>query len=311
MGTGLTYGLAFLFGLGVLLIWSTVVVPRRIRQIGLAGHLNDIQYAPGTGERGRLGLLGEAPLLARAFGPLLLGWAEQLMRALNRAQRDRQKLTVAGWPKPWHTPEDFYASKVLAAAVLACMGLAGSLVAAPQASLFSVPLLGGVGFFLPDLSLSAQAKRRRAAIVAEMASVPDRIAIQVQSGKALPLAIRDVTSRPGGPLVQELRRVAADYAVDGDLTGALEGMAERTGVPEVRDLVGRVHLALEQGTAIAPLLQVMGRSARETLNLMLEEQALRNSFLMIIPIGGLVLPAVLVMLGAPGLSLFFGGGPGF
>jgi hypothetical protein len=89
-------------------------------------------------------------------------------------------------------------------------------------------------------------------------------------------------------------------------------MAERTGMPELRDFVGRVRLALEQGTAIGPLLQVMGVSAREKLNLMLEQRALRNSFLMIIPIGGLVLPAVLVMLGAPGFWLFFGtGGPGF
>jgi len=297
--------MAFLFGLGVLLVWSAVVVPRRIRQVGLAGDLEAIQGREGTGPQ------GEAPLLARAFGPLIRGWGEQLMRALNRTQRDRQKLMVAAWPKPWHTLEDFYASKVLAAALLACAGLAGGLVAGAQASVLLAPLLGGLGFFLPDLSLDQQAKRRRAAIVAEMASVPDRIAIQVQSGKALPLAIRDVAARPGGPLVQELRRVAADYAVDGDLTGALEGMAARTGVPELRDFVGRVRLALEQGTAIAPLLQGMGGSARESLNLMLEEQALRNSFLMILPIGGLVLPAVLVMLGAPGLSLFFGGGPGF
>jgi tight adherence protein C len=291
-------------------MWSSLVVPRRLRRVGLAGDLEQIQYAPVPGDR-RLALLGEDSLLARAFGPLLLGWTEQLMRSLNRAQSDRHKLMIAGWPKPWHTMEDFYASKVLAAAMLSCVGIAGGLIAGPQALFVLVPLLCGAGFFLPDLSLSAHAKKRRAAIVAEMASIPDRIAIQVQSGKALPLAIRDVTSRAGGPLVQELRRVSADYAVDGDLTGALEAMAERTGAPELRDFVGRVRLALEQGTAIAPLLQVMGTSAREKLNLMLEGQALRNSFLMIIPIGGLVLPAVLVMLGAPGLSLFFGGGPGF
>jgi len=307
-GSALTYLMALLFGFGVLLVYSSVFVPRRVRQVGLAGDLDEIDYSPGAETRRRLAILGERSLLSRAFGPLIAGWAEQAMGLLNRTEADRTKLMMAGWPKPWHTVEDFYASKVLAAGLLGVVGIVVGLIAAPESVFVVVPVLAAVGFFIPDFSLSSQAKVRREMIVAEMASVPERIAIQVQSGKTLPLAIRSIAERPGGPLVQELRKVSADYAVDGDLTGALEKMAERTGIPELRDFVGRVRLALEQGTAIAPLLQVMGISAREKLNLLLEQRALRNSFLMIIPIGGLVLPAVLVMLGAPGLVMFLGGG---
>jgi tight adherence protein C len=311
MGSALTYFLALVFGFGILLVWSSVFVPKRVRQVGLAGDLEEIDYSPDVEGRRRLSILGEKSLLGRAFGPLIAGWADQAMGLLNRAETDRKKLMMAGWPKPWHTVEDFYASKVLAGGLLGAMGIAAGLMAAPEAVFVLVPALALVGFFIPDLSLNSQAKKRREMIVAEMASVPDRIAIQVQSGKTLALAIRAISERPGGPLVQELRKVSADYAVDGDLAGAMEKMAERSGLPELRDFVGRVRLALEQGTAIAPLLQVMGASARERLNLMLEQRALRNSFLMIIPIGGLVLPAVLVMLGAPGFSLFLGSGPGF
>lgn len=312
MNGGWTYLMALVFGFGVLLVWSSVFVPRRVRRVGLAGDLDAIDYSSDAERGRRRATWGEKPLIGRAFGPLIAGWAQQAMDLLNRAEADRQKLMMAGWPKPWHTVEDFYASKVLAAGLLGAVGIVVGLMAAPEAVFVLVPLLGGVGFAIPDLSLSAQVKKRREMIVAEMASVPDRIAIQVQSGKTLPLAIRAIAQRPGGPLVQELRQVSADYAVDGDLAGALDEMAERTGVPELRDFVGRVRLALEQGTAIAPLLQVMGVSAREKLNLMLEQRALRNSFLMIVPIGGLVLPAVLVMLGAPGFSMFLGtGGPAF
>lgn len=308
----LTYLMALLFGFGILLVFSSVFVPKRVRQIGLAGDLDEIDYSPDAERRRRLAILGEKSLIGRAFGPLIVGWADQAMGLLNRAEADKKKLMMAGWPKPWHTVEDFYASKVLTAGMLGVVGIAVGLIAAPEAVFVLVPVLALVGFFIPDLSLNSQAKKRREMIIAEMASVPDRIAIQVQSGKTLPLAIRAIAQRPGGPLVQELRQVAADYAVDGDLAGALEKMSERTGMPELRDFVGRIRLALEQGTAIAPLLQVMGISAREKLNLLLEQRALRNSFLMIIPIGGLVLPAVLVMLGAPGFSMFMGsGGPSF
>ena len=182
--------MALLFGFGILLVFSSVFVPKRVRQVGLAGDLDEIDYSPDAERRRRLAILGEKSLIGRAFGPLIMGWADQAMGLLNRAEADKKKLMMAGWPKPWHTVEDFYASKVLTAGILGVVGIAVGLIAAPEAVFVLVPVLALVGFFIPDLSLNSQAKKRREMIIAEMASVPDRIAIQVQSGKTLPLAIR-------------------------------------------------------------------------------------------------------------------------
>lgn len=302
----MNYGLAALFGFGILMVWFSVF-SAPVRQVGLAGTLDEIDYSPETQARRAKARRGS--LLSRAFGPMISTWSSQVMTLLNRAEADRIRLAQAGWPKPWYTVEDLYMSKVTTAGILAAVGIAVGLIVSPEAILIAVPVLGLLGFFVPDLNLNSQVKKRKEMITAEMAFVPDRIGIQVLAGKTLPLAIREIATKPGGPFVQELRLVSADYAIDGDLIGAMEKMAARTQMPELRDFVGRVRLATEQGTAIGPLLQVMGASARERLNLALEERGMRNSYLMILPIGGLVLPAILVMLGAPGFWMFmFGGG---
>jgi len=305
----MTLTAALLFGMAVFLVFTGLFSTPMTVATRVAADLEEIDFSPEAERKRRLNLFEEKSLLDRAFGPIVAGWAEKIASLLNRSDADRRRLEMADYPKPFYTLTDFYAYKILSAAFLAAVGIVIALVVSP--SLFPVFMLalGALGFFLPDLNLNNAIKTRREKIIAELAFVPDRIAIQVQAGKALPLAIRAVAAKPGGPLVQELRKVMAEYEVSGNLAEGLTRMAERTGLPELRDFAGRVRLAMEQGTAIAPLLQVMGIAAREKLNLMLETRARRNELLLVIPVGALVLPAIMILLGAPGFYTFFFGGP--
>jgi pilus assembly protein TadC len=244
--------------------------------------------------------------LADRLAEVLFGSAGQrLGQALNRRDADELRLKLAGWPKPYTSVETLYTYKV---AITIWMGVLGLLMGSAISVFLSavapliLPLgvvMGALGFFVPDLAVSRAASRRREHTISEMASALGRLAIFVTAGNRLPVAIREIGQRPGGPFVQELRQVAADYGVSADLEGALDAMGRRYPMPEILAFTGRMKVALQQGGSIAPALQAQAQQSREKLNLILEERAGRNTLMMLAPLGLAVMSGMTILI-APG-----------
>jgi len=256
-----------------------------------------------------LGLFEGRPLLDRAFGPFLAEWGTRLRFWLKNEEKVRERLQAAGWPRPFRTVNDFYAAKVAGGIILFAAGLGFALLLGFGG--FAIPLavgLGALGFFLPDLSVEQQAKRRAEEMTVEMAFVPDRLAIYLAAGHALPYAIRRVAERPGGPFTEELRKVALDYETGGDIREALENMVERNpGLEDVAWFASSLTFAQEQGAEMVPVLRSMGEEARKKLNNILNARGHRTTLLLIIPVGLLIVPASLLLVGAPGFVRAFTG----
>ena len=300
--TGTYLLIALVGGLGVLLTFSSLFRAHPRRRTGLAESIEEIELSPGAVERRRLRALEQVPALDRLIGPSLLRGAQRLASLWPSRGRVERLLVTADYPRPFHSVEEFYAHKILYGAFLTILAL----VVLP---LFRLPVgiwvpaavvVGLMGFMIPDLSLRDAARKRQEDVVTEMAFALDRLAMYVAAGHTLARAIKSLAARPGGPFVAELRRVAARYDVTGDLVEPLEEMARRVDVPLAYVFASQVVMVVREGGEVLPSLRALATEARYHLNEVLKERGQRNSLMRVIPISGMILPAVLITIVAPG-----------
>lgn len=284
---------SFVFGVGILLMLSAFF---RIRLPSgrLQQSIDEISISLRKARGGRTGILSG-----------LGGW---LAAVLPGRERVKHLLTVADFPPPYTSVEEFYAQKVTSA-LLALGGsivllLIGSVLVGLPVSLVPLAFVAGaVGFLLPDLLVRQQARQRQEFAVTEMAFLLDRLAMFVAAGYTLPMAIVQVAQRPGGVLTEELRKVAADYSVTGDIVRPLEEMARRLDVPQVYILASQIAMVVREGGEILPALQALAKEARQHLSEVLEARKERNTLMRTAIIAGLILPATTLIIVAPAATL--------
>lgn len=208
----------------------------------------------------------------------------------------------AGWPYP--SVEAFFAHKVAIAALMGGIGGMGGglfLLLGLPPWIPAAAALGsaGLGFFMPDAAVRAQAGRREDRLLADMALALDRLANLLSAGMPLPQAITALTASQG-PFIEELRQVAADYQVSADLVEAVDRMVERNGgLPALVDFASLVRSAA-QGGGLAGSLRTLSDELGKALLQRLIERGYRNALLMLLP-AFLLMLATLVVLAAPGL----------
>jgi tight adherence protein C len=303
-----TTALALLGGLGSLLI--VTAGQRRVLRSGGSRRALSL----------RLGLeqvQARRPLVDRLFGAL----AEDLLRRRNEAdvetrirqaglwQRARAPRT-AGAPRMagalYPDTRTFYAYKLAGATLLAVVGLGFGVVLAhigdlsPAVSLGVGLGTGVMGFFLPDLDLKGKVSRRDDQMIADMASALDRLANFLAAGYPLPYAIHQLAERPGGVFVAELRHVAAQYDVSGDLVGGIEALLEDNGhLPPLVPFASLVRAATRLGGGVGVSLRALAEELRAELIQRITARGYRNTVLMIVP-AFFAIVATLLVLAAPG-----------
>jgi tight adherence protein C len=100
-----------------------------------------------------------------------------------------------------------------------------------------------------------------------------------------------------------MRRVDLEVAFGATWTQALAAAAERTGVQEF-DALGSLLAQTERfGTEVAQMVKVMSDSLRNEQIEGLEERAHRASVLMVFVLAGMLLPATLLVMMVPVLTM--------
>lgn len=170
-------------------------------------------------------------------------------------------------------------------------------------------ILGGLfGWWLPQLWLESQRKLRQLEITAEFPVMLDLLQISLQGGSSLPAAWKSVSTgldERSATLADEMRRVDLEVGFGTPWTRALESATARTGVEEFRAL----GLLLEQterfGTEMARAIAVLADSLRHAELQSLEERAHEASVRMLFPLALFLLPATLLLIVGPLLTLLF------
>jgi tight adherence protein C len=219
--------------------------------------------------------------------------------------RLRQKLSRAGDPGGL-TPSGFQAVRYGLAALLAIVGLGlGVLIGLPLPLILVAPVAGiafaVVGYFLPLLWLEQRISGRRRQIQRSLAEATDLLTLVVESGMSLDDGMLSITERFHNALGDEIGKVLREIRLGRPRMGALENMAESTGVPDLHHLVESIVQSDQMGVPIARLLRVQAMEMRRRQRQTAQERAAQASSRMVFPMVGCIFPVLWIVLLGPAI----------
>ena len=196
------------------------------------------------------------------------------------------------------TPLELIAAKGAAAA----MSLPLALTAAPAAP-GRIGLLVAVGvpvaaFAAPDLLVEGVARRRRARVAAELPDALDLMATGAGSGRGVGRLLDEAMRSSTGPLREELAATVAAIECGGSRAGALRELGDRARGTSLAGLAAALERSRRHGSPLARTLHEQAGSLRADQRREVTERAARAAPKMQLAVALLLVPSVLLMVGA-------------
>lgn len=175
-------------------------------------------------------------------------------------------------------------------------------------SVTSVVLAGAftiVAFLAPDLFLRSLADRRADEITIALPDVLDQLTISVEAGLGFEAALARIVETDSHALAQEFGRMLQDVQLGTPRVDALEAMAKRSQVDDLRTVVLNLRQAEGLGVPLAQTLRTLATEMREKRRFRAEERAYQLPIKMIFPLGLCILPALFIVIIGPAIVSFF------
>jgi tight adherence protein C len=279
------------FAFGAAVVSPSSVLGARLRALG--GQQQAAEAKPAMKER-----------VERALDPL----TRAIPLSPADVSRNRAWLIQAGLRDARHVT--FYlGSRIL----LAGAGFAG---VALFTGFNNIPLLvglAGFGFILPRFILKRMIRDRQMRIRLGLPDALDLTVICVEAGLALDQALMRVGQdlhHAHPDLSDEFHFVNLEMRAGKPRAEALRNLVERTGVDDIRSLVGTLIQTDRFGTSITQALRVYSDSLRTERRQRAEEQAAKTTIKMIPPLVVFVMPSIMfVTIGPAVISLIRQLGP--
>lgn len=278
--------LMFFWGLAAVLSRSLGAVRRRLDQIGAER---------GDGQRERLG--GRIAGLMRPVERFVLPSGPE-------REGTQQKLQFAGY-RSASALSTFYGVKLALSAALAVSWL----LLAPLLPhlawgrvVFFAVAASFLGMILPGIWLNRKVLARHRLLRNGFPDALDLLTVCVESGLGLAQALQRVAdeldvSHP--ELASEISQVTTQMRAGVDRENALRGLATRTGLEDVRGLVGLLVQTLRFGTGIADALRVYSEEFRDKRMQRAEEAAAKMGTKLIFPLVLFLFPSFFVVAVGP------------
>jgi tight adherence protein C len=187
--------------------------------------------------------------------------------------------------------------------LLAFLGLAGVVVFSGFHSLALLVCVPAFGFFLPRFFLKRMIKDRQQRIRIALPDALDLTVICVEAGLALDQALMRVGKdlhHAHPDLSEEFHFVNLEMRAGKPRAEALRNLVDRTGVDDIRSLVGTLIQTDRFGTSIAQALRIHSDSLRTARRQRAEEQAAKTTIKMVPPLVIFILvPFLAVTVGPP------------
>ena len=300
--------LSLVVGLGVLMIFVGLA---RTPSSNTAEMVQQRLNAYGGGGAGDRPLTLEEVELQRPFSERFLRPAiERLGSIMSRStpQKARQnlmnRLELAGRPGNL-TPEDFAAVRIVAAAVMAALGLLlGLLLANPVYLAVSVALGAALGFYLPVLWLKQKVDKRRSEIQKGLPDAMDLLVIAVDAGLGFDAALARVTDKYKNALSDEFAKVLREVSLGRPRLEAMDEMGRSSGVEDLHNFIQAIIQSEQFGTGIGKILRIQADEMRRKRRQRAQEKAAQATLKMMLPMVGCVFPTLwIVLLGPAALTL--------
>jgi tight adherence protein C len=300
--------LAIVVGLGVLMIFIGLA---RTPQTNTAQMVQQRLQVYGGGGAAEKPLTLEEVELSRPFSERFLRPAiERLGSLLSRStpQKARQdldnRLELAGRPGNL-TPADFGAIRLVAAAVMAALGLLLGLVLGTPVYLVGSLAVGAIlGYYLPVLWLKQKVDARRAAIQKGLPDAMDLLVIAVDAGLGFDAALARVTDKYKNALSDMFAKVLREVSLGRPRLEAMDEMGRSSGVDDLHNFIQAIIQSEQFGTGIGKILRIQADEMRRKRRQRAQEKAAQATLKMMLPMVGCIFPTLwIVLLGPAALIL--------
>ncbi|MBV8052713.1 MAG: type II secretion system F family protein [Acidobacteriaceae bacterium] len=255
-------------------------------------------YAPSSLLGARLRALGweraepvEKPALKERLEQALDPLSKAIPLSPSDVSRTRRWLIQAGYREPRHM--SIYVGSRMACAFVALVGV---LATSGLESPLLLVSLTAFGFFLPRFALKRKIQARQQRIKLALPDALDLTVICVEAGLALDQALMRVGQdlhHAHPDLSEEFHFVNLEMRAGKPRAEALRNLVERTGVDDIRSLVGTLIQTDRFGTSVAQALRVHSDSLRTERRQRAEEQAAKTTIKMVSPLVLFVLPSII------------------
>jgi len=300
--------LALIAGLAVLMIFfglartpttnTAEMVQQRLQVYGGGG----VAEKPLTLEQLEL----QRPFSERFLRPTI----ERLGTVLSRStpQKARQdllnRLELAGRPGNL-TPEDFAAVRLVAAAILAAVGLLIGLLLGNTVYLAVSLVVGAaLGYYAPVAWIKQKVDGRRGEIQKGLPDAMDLLVIAVDAGLGFDAALARVTDKYKNALSEQLAKALREVSLGRPRLEALDEMGRASGVEDLHNFIQAVIQSEQFGTGIGKILRIQADEMRRKRRQRAQEKAAQATLKMMLPMVGCIFPTLwIVLLGPAALIL--------
>ncbi|MBZ5680949.1 MAG: type II secretion system F family protein [Acidobacteriia bacterium] len=262
------------FSLGAAAVTPSSVLGARLRALG--GQQQQVQEKPALRER-----------LEQALDPL----SKAIPLSPADVSRTRGWLIQAGLRDAAHV-NYYFGARLL----LALVGFAGVVLFSGFDNMMLLAGVPGLGFFVPRFLLKRMIRDRQQRIRLALPDALDLTVICVEAGLALDQALLRVGEdlhHAHPDLSDEFHLVNLEMRAGKPRAEALRNLVDRTGVDDIRSLVGTLIQTDRFGTSVAQALRVHSDSLRTERRQRAEEQAAKTTIKMVPPLVLFVLPSII------------------
>lgn len=285
---------AHLLGSYAFTMFGNVRIKRRVQgRLGVANREDAFwETAASLADRILLAILKQGG--GRREGKAALG---NLLKA--DAEADRSLLDRAGL----HAIRDAYAlqhSRLISAATVAVMLFLVGLLTGAFAACLAAALGFFLGYRLPGKLLAGMALRRRDSCERTLPEMLEIIALGTQAGLSFDAALDAYVSQSDGLLAHEMRQVYLGYMQGAQSREAALGqLADELDSGVFRRFACSVIESLLFGAVLCDVLRELGRDIRAEYKAQVSERIAKAPVKMLIPMGTLILPAMLLLVLGP------------
>ena len=260
--------------------------------------LKDLQGDGGRITRTHAEELAKIPFLDRTVVPMLRSFENFMVRFAPSGIRHtvENKLMLAGLSDKW-SPNGFITMWLLSIGIFFLIGYI-MISRQPMPYIQSVLtywICVLVGALLPFSMVNTKIRKRQKAIEKQLPEVLDLLSVSVQAGLSFDGALRKITDRTMGALIDEFRRMQQDVRMGATKARALQAMARRCDVDDLYLFVTAVIQAERLGTSMGKTLVNQADNMRERRRQKAKAEALKAPIKMIFPLVIFIFPAIFVV----------------
>lgn len=294
--------ISFVLTFAVFAILYYVIKTRIASNNQVHQRLKDLQ---GNGERvvkSRADELSRTPFFNRTFLPIFRYVEKFLTRFAPSGiyATIEKKLILAGKQGKWS------ANRVITLWLLCQAAFLGVAIHVISKRAFSYA--AGIGFVwmcviigavLPFAILNSIIRKRQKIIDKQLPEVLDLLSVSVQAGLSFDGALRKITDRMSGPLIEEFQRMQQDIRMGSPRVRALQAVAKRCELEDVYLFITAVVQSERLGTSMGLTLVNQADNMRERRRQKAKAAALKAPVKMLFPLILFIFPTLFVVILVP------------